>query len=421
MLIAIMIFVIISILLQMLVIYMLFKSRSHQTIPMLQRMQKEEQNLRREQSKSTNDAIEMSMRMLNDSISQNQAQTRDTTASQLKQFEIRIQGLESENAANMAALRNTITQQMEQLRMQNEARLKEIQTTVDHTLHEQLESTMNESFKKVVTSLEAVYKGLGEMKNLAEDVGGLKRVLANVKTRGTLGEIQLGSILQEILAPEQYDTNVETVRGTNKRVEFAIKLPTEDGQPVYLPIDSKFPADCYMQLIEAQESGDKAQVETAQSNLRQRILSFAKDIRTKYIHEPETTAFGIMFLPFEGLYSEVVNSGLTEELQQKYSVNVAGPSTMAAMLNALYMGFRTLAIQKQSDRVWQILSGVKTEFSKFESALSSTQKKIQAAGTELDQLVGVRTRAINKKLADVQNISLLSETPENTMPMESEF
>ncbi len=376
---------------------------------MLRRMQKEEQKLRREQSAQTNETIQLSMQMVSDNLSQNQSQTRDTTAAQLRQFEERIQGLESANARAMSELRETVSQQMEQLRTQNEQRLKEIQKTVDDTLQEHLERKMNESFKRVTESLEAVYKGLGEMKTLAHDVGGLKRVLSNVKSRGTLGEIRLGSILQEILAPEQYDSNVETVAGSGKRVEFAIKLPTEDGHPVWLPIDSKFPADCYMQLLDAQESGDKNAVDAAQMQLRQRILGFAKDIRDKYLHEPDTTAFGIMFLPFEGLYSEIVSSGLTEELQQKYAVNVAGPSTMAAMLNALYMGFRTLAIQKQSDQVWQILSGVKDEFGRFEDALNGTKKKLDAAGRELDQLVGVRTRAINRRLADVQRLGLPAE------------
>ena len=369
---------------------------------MLLRMQKEEQKLRREQSAHTNETIRLSMQTVSDNLSQNQAQTRDTTAAQLRQFEARIQGLESANARSMNQLRETVAQQMEQLREQNDRRLGEIRKTVDDTLQEHLEQKMNESFKRVTESLEAVYKGLGEMKNLANDVGGLKRVLANVKTRGTFGEIRLGSILQEILAPEQYDTNVETVPGSGKRVEFAIRLPAEDGTPVWLPIDSKFPADCWQQLLDAQESGDKSAVDAAQMQLSQRIRSFAKDIHDKYIHEPDTTAFGIMFLPFEGLYSEVVSSGLTEVLQQKYAVNIAGPSTMAAMLNALYMGFRTLAIQKQSDQVWQILSGVKDEFGRFEEALNGTRKKLDAAGQELDKLVGVRTRAINRRLAEVQ-------------------
>lgn len=375
---------------------------------LLRRMQKEEQELRKEQSAGTNETIQLSMKMVNDNLSQNQSQTRDTTAAQLRQFEERIQGLETANGRSMTMLRETVAQQMELLRSQNEKSLQDIRKTVDDTLQEHLEAKMNESFKRVTESLEAVYKGLGEMKSLAGDVGGLKRVLSNVKTRGTFGEIQLGNILQEILAPEQYAANVETVPGSGKRVEFAIKLPTENGEPVWLPIDSKFPADCYSQLLDAQETGDKSTVDAANSVLRQRIQSFAKDIHDKYLHEPDTTAFGILFLPFEGLYSEVVSSGLTTVLQQKYCVNVAGPSTMAAMLNALSMGFRTLAIQKQSDQVWQILSGVKDEFEKFEDALNGTRKKLDAAGKELDQLVGTRTRAINKKLADVQRIGLSS-------------
>lgn len=317
-------------------------------------------------------------------------------------------------------LQETISQQMELLRAQNEKRLREIQKTVDDTLQEHLEAKMNESFKRVTESLEAVYKGLGEMKSLAGDVGGLKRVLSNVKTRGTFGEIQLGNILQDILAPEQYAANVETVPGSGKRVEFAIKLPTENGEPVWLPIDSKFPADCYSQLLDAQESGDKTAVDAANTILRQRILSFAKDIHDKYLHEPDTTAFGIMFLPSEGLYSEVVSNGLTSVLQQKYYVNVAGPSTMAAMLNALSMGFRTLAIQKQSDQVWQILSGVKEEFGKFEDALTATRKKLDAAGKDLEQLVGTRTRAIHRKLADVQRIGLPVHT-QNTAEKNTEI
>ncbi|MBP0966851.1 MAG: DNA recombination protein RmuC, partial [Oscillospiraceae bacterium] len=239
---------------------------------MLLRMQKEEQKLRREQSAHTNETIRLSMQTVSDNLSQNQAQTRDTTAAQLRQFEARIQGLESANARSMNQLRETVAQQMEQLREQNDRRLGEIRKTVDDTLQEHLEQKMNESFKRVTESLEAVYKGLGEMKNLANDVGGLKRVLANVKTRGTFGEIRLGSILQEILAPEQYDTNVETVPGSGKRVEFAIRLPAEDGTPVWLPIDSKFPADCWQQLLDAQESGDKSAVDAAQMQLSQRIL-----------------------------------------------------------------------------------------------------------------------------------------------------
>lgn len=382
---------------------------------MIQQMQKEEQRLRREQAAHTNETIRMTMDMMRESLENGQSQTRDTTAAQLRAFGERIQGLESSNTRSMRMMQETIGDQMTALREQNDERLKEIRKTVDQTLTEHLEAKMTASFQRVTNSLEAVYRGLGEMKTLAADVGGLKRVLANVKTRGNLGEIQLGAILAEILAPEQYDTNVETVPGSGKRVEYAVRLPADDGKPVYLPIDSKFPADCYAQLLDAQESGDRTAADAAAAALRSRVLGFAKDIRDKYLHEPETTAFGIMFLPSEGLYAEIVSSGLTEELQRKYSVNVAGPSTMAAMLNALYMGFRTLAIQKQSDQVWQILGGVKTEFEQFESVLTGTQHKLDAVGRELDKLVGVRTRAINKKLAQVQRLELGSSEPDSQM------
>ena len=382
---------------------------------MIQQMQKEEQRLRREQAAHTNETIRMTMDMMRESLENGQSQTRDTTAAQLRAFGERIQGLESSNTRSMRMMQETIGDQMTALREQNDERLKEIRKTVDQTLTEHLEAKMTASFQRVTNSLEAVYRGLGEMKTLAADVGGLKRVLANVKTRGNLGEIQLGAILAEILAPEQYDTNVETVPGSGRRVEYAVRLPADDGKPVYLPIDSKFPADCYAQLLDAQESGDRTAADAAAAALRSRVLGFAKDIRDKYLHEPETTAFGIMFLPSEGLYAEIVSSGLTEELQRKYSVNVAGPSTMAAMLNALYMGFRTLAIQKQSDQVWQILGGVKTEFEQFESVLTGTQHKLDAVGRELDKLVGVRTRAINKKLAQVQRLELGSSEPDSQM------
>ena len=372
----------------------------------VQKMQAEEQRLRTEQTANTNETIRLSMQMMSDSLSQNQAQTRDTTAVQLKQFEERIRGLEAQNSRSMAGLRETLEGQLELLRDHSDKRLREIRTTVDETLQSHIDAKMTESFQRVSESLEAVYRGLGEMKNLAADVGGLKRVLSNVKTRGTLGEIQLHGILSEILAPGQYACNVETVPGSGKRVEFAVKLPADDGNTVYLPIDSKFPADCYTALLDAQESGDKAAADAAASALRQRLQAFAKDIHEKYIREPETTAFGIMFLPSEGLYAEAVRLEMPEILQQKYSVTVAGPSTMAVMLNALYMGFRTLAIRQQSDQVWEILGGVKSEFEQFEAVLKSVQSRLEMTGKDLDKLIGTRTRAINRRLEQVQRLEL---------------
>ena len=333
-------------------------------------------------------------------------QAREMTAAQLGMLEKRVQGLEAAQSRAMEQLRQAVDHQLDTLREQNDARLADMQKSVNEKLEAQLSAKMDESFRRVTASLEAVYQGLGEMKQLASDVGGLKRVLSNVKQRGTLGELQLGNILREILAPEQYLENAETVPGSNKRVEFAVRLPREDGSSVLLPIDSKFPADCYTQLLDAQESGNAEAIKAARTALSQRLQAFAKDIREKYIHEPETTAFGIMFLPFEGLYAEAISLGMVETLQQKCSVNIAGPSTMAALLNAVSMGFRSLAIQQQSARVWEILNGVLSEFEKFEDGLNQTKKKLDAAGKELDQLVGMRTRAITKQLRDVQKLEV---------------
>ncbi|MGN0181258.1 MAG: DNA recombination protein RmuC, partial [Candidatus Ornithomonoglobus sp.] len=245
---------------------------------------------------------------------------------------------------------------------------------------------------------------LGEMQGLAQGVGDLKKVLTNVKARGIMGEMQLGAILEQIMAPEQYAENIATVPGSKNVVEFAIRLPDRQGNTTWLPIDSKFPSDTYAALVDAYESGDKAAVDAAAKQLRTRILSEAKDIHEKYVSPPATTDFAIMFLPFEGLYAEVVNRGLVEELQNTYRITVAGPSTMAAMLNSISMGFKTLAIEKRSSEVWQVLGAVKTEFTKFESVLTAAQNRINQANAELDKLVGVRTRAINRRLRTVEQL-----------------
>lgn len=267
-----------------------------------------------------------------------------------------------------------------------------------------LEEKIGQSFQIVSERLEQVHKGLGEMQTLAVGVGDLKKVLSNVKTRGILGEMQLGAILEEILAPEQYEENVAVKRGSPERVEFAVKLPGDGGERIYLPIDAKFPADTYMRLINAYETGDLKEIEDAAINLERMIKFSAKQIRDKYISPPETTDFGILFLPFEGLYAEVVRRGMVEVLQRDYKINIAGPSTMAAMLNSLQMGFRTLAIQKHSSQVWTILGAVKTEFAKFSETLESTSRKINQANEELDKLVGVRTRAIEKSLQNIEEL-----------------
>ena len=281
--------------------------------------------------------------------------------------------------------------------------LEQIRGTVDEKLQTTLEKRITESFKTVSSQLEQVYKGLGEMQSLANDVGGLKKIMSGVKTRGNLGEYQLAAILAEILAPEQYATNVATVPKSSERVEFAVKLPHEDGT-VYLPIDSKFPAETYAQLKDAQESGDRKAVEAAYKNLEAVIKSEAKDIRTKYVAVPYTTNFAIMFLPAEGLYAEVVSRGMVETLQRDYQVNVAGPSTMAAILNSLQMGFKTLAIQQKSNYAWEVLGAVKTEFGKFEESLTKMQRYLDSTSKELDNLITTRSNQMSKRLRDVERL-----------------
>ena len=318
--------------------------------------------------------------------------------------EARMQRFSEESGQKLDAIRQTVEQKLSDLQSENSKKLDEMRQVVDEKLQKTLEDRMTQSFKLVSERLEAVYKGLGEMQTLASGVGDLKKVLSNVKTRGILGEIQLGAILEEILAPEQYETNFVTKKGSRNPVEYAVKLPTEDGSGVYLPIDSKFPGDAYQELLDAYDSGEKARVDEAAKILRARILLFAKDISDKYIDPPNTTDFAVMFLPFEGLYAEAVNRGMVEELQSKYKVNLAGPSTMAALLNSLQMGFRSFAIQKRSGEVWEVLGGVKTEFDKFGDALEATQKRLEQANKELDKLVGVRTRQIQRKLRSVTRL-----------------
>ena len=321
----------------------------------------------------------------------------------MTQLEERIKTFSLENEQKLENIRHSVEKRLEYLQNDNNRQLEEMRKTVDEKLQKTLEDKMNQSFSLVNERLEQVYKGLGEMQNLAVGVGDLKKVLSNVKTRGILGEIQLGGILSEILSPEQYDENVATKKGSKNVVEFAIKLPAEDDGHIYLPIDSKFPGDTYAALREAIELGDKIQIDAAAKQLIATIKSEAKDIRDKYIDPPNTTEFAIMFLPFEGLYSEVVNRGLVEVLQREYKVNIAGPSTMAALLNSLQMGFKTLAVQKRSAEVWEVLGGVKQEFDKFNDVLVATQQRLDQANKELDKLVGVRTRQIQRKLKNIQS------------------
>ncbi|MDD4850002.1 MAG: DNA recombination protein RmuC [Gemmiger sp.] len=327
----------------------------------------------------------------------------DAMLSQLTLLENRLKNLEDSNANRLEGVRDTLAAGMDKMQRENARKLEEIRGTVDEKLQETLQKRISESFKSVSSQLEQVYKGLGEMQQLASDVGGLKQVLSGVKTRGILGEVQLGAILQEILAPAQYETNVATVPGSANRVEYAVKLPGQGGT-VYLPIDAKFPGDTYARLQNALEKGDPAAVAQARKQLETVLRLEAKDIHEKYIELPYTTNFGILFLPFEGLYAEVINTGVMERLQREFQVNVAGPSTMAALLNALQMGFKTLAIQKRSGEVWAVLGAVKTEFDKFGSGLQAMQRHLTQTGSDLEELIGTRSRAISRRLEEVQQL-----------------
>ena len=303
---------------------------------------------------------------------------------------------------------------LEKIRTENQQSLDKINGTVNEKLQKTLDDRITQSFEAVNKRLAEVYEGLGEMKAVASGVSDLKNVLSNVKTRGIMGEIQLGAILSEILAPEQYAEQAAVVPNGKERVDFAVKLRgAEDGGSVYLPIDSKFPGDRYADLLAAYESGDAAEIKQRRAALESEICSCAKSIHDKYIRPPYTTDFAIMFLPFEGLYAEVVNMGLVEQLQNRCKVNIAGPSTMAAMLNSLQMGFRTLAIQKKSGEVWKVLEAAKKEFSQFETVLDKTRDRLRQADEELEKLIGVRTRAINRRLKDVAQPEAL-ETSDST-------
>lgn len=340
-------------------------------------------------------------------ISSKQILMSEAMQNQLKQLEERIKTLESGNEQKLSEMRDTMSKRLSYIQEDNNKRLDEIRVTVDEKLQKTLDEKMTSSFKLVSERLEQVYKGLGEMQSIAAGVGDLKKVLSNVKTRGILGEIQLGAILSEILNSDQYDTEVATIPGSRDHVEFAVKLPAGDGSEfIYLPIDSKFPGDTYASLQDAYAAGDPEGIRLAYKSLESVIRKCAKDIHDKYIRPPYTTSFGIMFLPFEGLYAEVVNRGLVEILQRDYSVNIAGPSTMAAMLNSLQMGFKTLQIQKRSNEVWEILSAVKTEFDTFEKVFASAQNRIKQLDDDMQKLIGTRTRAIKRKLREVETIDL---------------
>lgn len=342
----------------------------------------------------------MSQLLTDSSLKSSAAQTE-----LLKQMDKRIADFSLENEQKLENIRKTVEERLKSIQEDNEKKLDQMRQTVDEKLQKTLEERLGQSFKLVSDRLEQMYKSLGEMQNLAQGVGDLKKVLSNVKTRGILGEIQLGSILEQILSPEQYAQNVATKKGSSNFVEYAVILPGDEENTVYLPIDAKFPADAYANLMDAYDSSDADKIAEAGKILEQRIKSFAKDIFNKYISPPDTTDFAIMFLPTEGLYAEVLRRNLSEVLQRDYKVIVAGPTNMAALLNSLQMGFKTLAIQKRSGEVWSVLGAVKTEFTKFETVLKSAQKRLEQANNDLDMLVGTRTRAIQRKLKSVQTLS----------------
>ncbi len=320
-----------------------------------------------------------------------------------------LTGLARLNEEKLENMRRSMEERIKSLQDDNSQKLEKMRQTVDEKLHETLEKRLGESFKQVSDRLEQVHRGLGEMQSLAVGVGDLKKVLSNVKSRGTLGEVQLGNILEQVFAPTQYVKDFAPRQESRDHVEYAIKYPGRDGEPVYLPIDSKFPVEDYQRLMEAQDRGDAVMVEEAAKALERRIKAEAKDIKEKYLNPPVTTDFGILFLPFEGLYAEVLRRpGLYETLHTEFKVAVCGPTTILAFLNSLQMGFRTITIQKRSQEVWQLLSVIKNEFSKFGDLLDKTQKKLQEAGETIEQ-VAKSTKKMDKKLSDVE--ALPGETP----------
>jgi len=349
------------------------------------------------------------LKMSSDSLQQRLADNIRVQKDQLDSFSKQLMALARLNEEKLETMRKTLETQLRSLQEDNTRKLEQMRATVDEKLQSTLDQRLGESFKQVSERLEQVYKGLGEMRTLASGVGDLKKVLTNVKTRGTWGEIRLSHILEQILTPEQYDVNVATRKNSSERVEFAIKLPGPDAdkeKAVWLPIDSKFPQEDYQRLMDARDAADKELAEKHIKNLEIRIKAEAKLIKEKYLEPPDTTDFGIMFLPVEGLYAEVLRRpGLCDTLQREHRIVVTGPTTLAALLNSLQMGFRTLAIEKRSSEVWQLLGAVKTEFGKFGQVLAKTKKKLQEAGHTIDQ-AEIRSRAIVRKLKNVQEVSL---------------
>jgi DNA recombination protein RmuC len=348
---------------------------------------------------------------VNERLAQSAALQNEQTGQQLRSFAQTLHALTESNERRLVDIRTTLEGKLKELQTDNAAKLDEMRKTVDERLHATLEQRLGESFKLVSDRLEQVHRGLGEMQNLASGVGDLKRVLTNVKTRGTWGEIQLGALLEQVLAPDQYGRNVATRPGSRERVEFAVKLPGRDAglsanasQPVWLPVDAKFPTEDYERLLAAQDAADAQLVEEASRALENRIRSEAKQLSEKYVEPPHTTDFAILFVPTEGLYAELLRRpGLADALQREYKVSIAGPTTLHALLNSLQMGFRTLAIEKRSAEVWAVLGAVKTEFAKFGEVLAKTKQQLQTVANSIDQ-AETRTRSMERKLRQVEQL-----------------
>ena len=372
----------------------------------LRREIREEMRRSRQEMSET---VQLSVRQMGEMIAQNQRESTENQSRRLAELNRQLASTSMGIEQRLENIRISMEKKITMMTDENNRQLSEMRNTVDEKLQKTMEDRIGRSFRQVSDTLEQVTRGLGQMQTLAAGVGDLKKVLSNVKTRGIVGEIQLGAILAQILSPEQYDENV-AVKGGSERVEFAVKFPGEGDRPVYLPIDSKFPADAYTRLLDAYDTGDRQLIKAATDGLRNAVLKAAKDIRTKYISPPYTTEFAIMFLPFEGLYAEVLRLGLVDTLQRDYRINIAGPTTMAAMLNSFQMGFRSLALQKQSGEVWDTLAKVRTEFDKFGDVLVKTQTKMEQAQKDLEKLVGVRTRGIQRALKGVATVGEPEET-----------
>jgi DNA recombination protein RmuC len=408
----------------LLLIFALIRLRSNGAGEIEQAVREELRFSREESAKTAKDLreeVSASQKYFMDTMVKTMGEMGKFQGDQLESIAKRIQELTASNTAGIEKIRGTIDAQLKYLQENNEKKLDQMRQTVDEKLQSTLEKRLGESFKLVSERLEAVQHGLGEMQNLATGVGDLKRVLTNVKTRGTWGEVQLGSLLEQLLTADQYDKNVTIKTGSRESVEFAVRLPGKNDSfdsCVWMPIDSKFPQEDYLRLVEAADAADVDAVQKATSALIRSVHSSAKEIRDKYIEPPKTTDFAVMFLPTEGLYAEVLRQpGQVEKIQQDYRIVIAGPTTLSAILNSLRIGFRTLAIEKRSSEVWKVLAAVKAEFGKFGDVLGRVKKQLDTASNTIDQ-TGARTRAMERKLREVEELPLeatgkIIELPDN--------